>query len=254
MKVQLLRNATLVLDINGKKLLVDPMLAPKGSFPAIVNTANTLKNPLVDLPLSDDELKVLIAETDAVLLTHLHRDHWDETAQQMLPKHIAILCQPENVEVIKQAGFVNLSSIFDELTWNGISINRTGGRHGTGEIGKLMGTVSGYVIAFGRNKLYIAGDTIWCEEVETAISKYKPTHIIVNGGAARFLTGDAIVMNIQDIIRVAHSAPDAKIYVVHLEAVNHSSESRADIREAMQANNLAERVIVPNDGDRLSLL
>ncbi len=251
MKLQLLRNATLVLTINGKNYLVDPMLCPKDGFNAIPNTANTLKNPLIDLPLNDKDLRDLIARTEAVLLTHIHPDHWDTIAQEMIPKGITLFCQPENSETIEQSGFSNVNPITDEITWNNFSIYRTGGHHGTGKEGELMGVVSGYVIKNEQYRLYIAGDTIWCDEVAEAIEKHKPTHIVLNGGAARFVTGDPIVMDINDILTVCRIAPEAKIYVVHLEALNHSTESREEIKIALKTNGFADRAFVPNDGESI---
>jgi L-ascorbate metabolism protein UlaG (beta-lactamase superfamily) len=236
MQLQLLRNATLLLQINGKKILVDPMLAPAGSYPALPNTANTIRNPTVDLPV---DAATLVADVDAVLLTHLHRDHWDELARELLPKDIPLLCQPVSMEELQKQGFIHLLPVADSLTWEGITVHRTGGRHGTGEIGERMGVVSGFVI----DGLYIAGDTIWCEEVKAALDTYQPKHIVVNGGAARFVTGGPIIMSIEDIKKVRAYAPLATLYVVHLEAVNHVTESREAIKKAIPES------IVPEDGE-----
>jgi len=249
MKLQLLRNATQLLKVNGKNILIDPMLAPKESYDPFMQTNNTRRNPLVDLPLDVNQLKDLINRLDAVLLTHIHPDHWDQTAMELLPKDITLFCQPVDAENIRQAGFTNIYPVEDVLTWHEISFSRTGGRHGTGEIGERMGTVSGYVISFREETLYIAGDTIWCEEVSTALEQYKPTHIVLNGGAARFIVGDPIVMDIKDIIQVCNYAPGAKKYVVHLEAVNHGTESREQIRAAMTAHGLCQSCLVPKDGE-----
>ncbi|OCX52215.1 hypothetical protein BEL04_12075 [Mucilaginibacter sp. PPCGB 2223] len=249
MKVQLLRNATQILTVNGKTLLIDPMLAPKGSYGPFNHTGNDLKNPLVDLPVSGMEIERIIAQTDAILLTHLHLDHWDTVAQQLIPKNMPIICQPADIPVLTKAGFVNLLPLAYTLLWHGIQIIRTGGQHGTGETGKRMGIVSGYVITHGQNKLYVAGDSIWCREVKDAIDNYQPNHIIVNGGGARFITGDPIVMDINDVIKVCRYAPVAKVYVVHLEAVNHGKESRAFIKAALKSESFADRCFVPDDGE-----
>lgn len=249
MKLQLLRNATQLLHVNGKNILIDPMLAPKESYDPFMQTNNTRRNPLVDLPIDGEQLKELISQLDAVLLTHLHTDHWDQTAMELLPKDITLFCQPVDIKTIHQAGFTNVRPIEEELTWQGISFSRTGGQHGTGEIGERMGIVSGYVISYGQDSLYIAGDTIWCEEVIAALEQYKPTHIVLNGGAARFIAGNPIVMDIEDIIRVCNYAPGAKKYVVHLEAINHGTESREQIRQAIAAKGLDQNCHVPEDGE-----
>lgn len=126
MKLRLLRNATQVLTVNNKSILIDPMLAGKDSFDAFAMTGNTRKNPLVDLPINKAETEDLISRVDAVLLTHLHLDHWDTVAKQSLPKDILVLCQPENIDAIRLAGFTNIKAIENELTWSGGRIIRTG--------------------------------------------------------------------------------------------------------------------------------
>ncbi|WP_343671523.1 MBL fold metallo-hydrolase [Chitinophaga sp.] len=238
MKLQLLRNATQVLTVNDKQILIDPMLGPKGAYDTIIMTDNGLRNPLVDLPVDPQEL---VKQIDAVLLTHLHNDHWDPVARELLPKDIPLFCQTGDEDKVRDAGFSNVMPIDDTLTWQNITINRTSGRHGTGEIGTLMGKVSGYVI----NDLYIAGDTIWCEDVQTAIDKYQPKHIVLNGGAAQFVKGDPIVMSIDDIKKVRAYVPETQLIIVHLEAVNHSKQSREEIRSAFKGEN----VRVPGDGE-----
>lgn len=248
MKLQLLRNATQVLTVNSKTILIDPMLAPKDTYEPFMNTNTTLRNPLVDLPVNEEELNLLISKTDAVLLTHIHPDHWDDTAKQLLPKNITLFCQPADIERIRESGFTNVQPVDTELNWHNISFSRTGGQHGVGEIGKLMGVVSGFVIKYENDSVYIAGDTIWCEEVEIALNKYRPERIVLNGGAAGFVIGDPIVMTINDILKVCNYAPEAMIYVIHLEAVNHAKETRADIRDSVEQYNLSSRCIVPEDG------
>ncbi|QNK65040.1 MBL fold metallo-hydrolase [Pedobacter sp. PAMC26386] len=251
MKLQLLRNATQILKINNKTILIDPMLAPKETYEAFQQTNNSLRNPLVDLPVNRDELALLIAQTDAVLLTHLHLDHWDTTAQQLLPKEITLFCQEVDAERIRENGFTNVQPIADELSWNNIRFSRTDGQHGVGETGKRMGIVSGFVIKHEQESVYIAGDTIWCEEVEMALDKYKPERIVLNGGAARFVMGEPIVMTIDDVLKVCSYAPEAMVYVVHLEAVNHGTESREEIRQAIEKYDLTLRCVVPDDGEYL---
>ena len=76
-RLTLVRNATLLLELDGRRVLVDPMLDPAGARPPIENTANARPNPLVELPRPPAEL---VEGLDAVVVTHLHRDHFDDTA------------------------------------------------------------------------------------------------------------------------------------------------------------------------------
>jgi L-ascorbate metabolism protein UlaG (beta-lactamase superfamily) len=245
--ITLLRHATLLLQINSKRILVDPMLSKKAEMDTVPNASNTERNPLVDLPIDDKALDELLKNTDAVLVTHLHRDHWDAAAQQMIPRDTLILCQPVDADTIKAQGFSNVQAVDTTLSWEGITVHRTNGQHGTGEIGKLMGTVSGFVLEHALQRLYIAGDTIWCGDVSDAITAHQPTHIIVNGGGAQFLQGDPITMTIDDVIQTS-TATNAPITVVHLDSINHCHQKRADFKKAIAAQSLSTQIAVPDDG------
>ena len=60
-KLQLVRNATLVIDYAGKKILIDPMLSPKG---AIDSWAGIAKNPTVELKMPVEEI---VKDVDLVI-------------------------------------------------------------------------------------------------------------------------------------------------------------------------------------------
>lgn len=248
MKVQLIRHATLKINYKGKTFLVDPMLSCKNALPAVANSPNELKNPLVDLPVS---IESILRGIDAVLISHLHRDHFDDEAIRSLPKDMPIFCQPEDEGKIHEYQFTQVTAIEKDLLWNGIKISRTRGEHGTGEIGKMMGAVSGFVLeGEGEKSLYLAGDTIWCKDVNEAILEYYPSVIILNGGEARFLQGEPITMGPKDISLVKEANPEARIVVVHMESWNHCLLTRNQLNEYIQNEELSH-VVVPVDGDIL---
>src|SRR6185312_11744825 len=95
MRLRLLRHATLIVEFAGRKLLIDPMLSAPGFMPAIENSPNPRPNPLVPLPATTQEIA---QDLDAVLVTHTHRDHWDDAAARELPKEVPLLCQPEDAQ------------------------------------------------------------------------------------------------------------------------------------------------------------
>lgn len=249
-RIRLLRNATLVIEVAGVKLLVDPMLGKKDSMDPVKNAANALRIPMVELPVNEDELKQLIEQTDAVLLTHTHRDHWDEPARQLIPKDKPLFCQPPDEQKVKEQGFTNVQAVNDSVVYKNITIYRTNGQHGTGEIGKLMAPVSGFVLEYGKEKLYIAGDTIFCEEVEQAIQQHQPHGIIVNAGGAQFLTGGPIIMNAGDVIKTANLSKGSTIIAVHMEAINHCLLTRAQLKETVKNAGL-KSIHIPADGEWL---
>lgn len=251
MQIHFLRHATFILKLKGVELLFDPMLSRAGSMDPIGNAASNKRIPMVELPLSAEELTKFLSQISAVLISHRHQDHWDAHAKALLSKDIQIFCQPEDEARIKADGFKNVTPIQSEHIWEGITLHRTGGRHGSGEIGKKMRTVSGFVVtADGEPTLYIAGDTILCPEVTDVLQKHKPDVIVVNAGGTRFLTGGPITMTSEDVAGVCRSASSAsRIVAVHMEAVNHCVETREDLRGFLEKEKLLDQVLIPSDGD-----
>jgi L-ascorbate metabolism protein UlaG (beta-lactamase superfamily) len=247
-KIELLRHATLILHYAGRRILVDPMLSDAGAMDPVANAANERRIPLVSFPFSSQELDTRLAQTDVCIVTHLHRDHWDAAARERLRKGLPIICQPVDAETIRSQGFSDVIPVESSADWGGLTLTRTGGEHGRGEIGAKMGPVSGFVLRGpGEPTVYIAGDTVWCPAVEQAIRDERPDVIIVNAGAAQFLTGGPITMDVSDVVSVVR-ATKGRVAAVHFEAVNHCLLSRAQLRSAIDAEYLQDRVSIPEDG------
>lgn len=256
--LQQVRNATVKITYGDTTFLIDPMLAKKGAYPGFENTyRSNLRNPLVDLPESPEKV---ISGVDAVIVTHTHLDHWDDEAQKTLPKDIPLFTQHEDdAQLIRSQGFKNVRVLTDEAEFGGVKITKTGGQHGTDEmyavpaLAKPLGEAMGVVFQAPNYKtLYLAGDTIWRKEVDQTIEKYDPEVIVLNAGKAK-MTGfeGAIIMGEEDVLRAAQTAKDAKIVAVHMDAVNHMSLSRKELRNYVKKQGIESRVDIPEDGASL---
>lgn len=252
MKIRLFRHATVLFSINNKKILLDPMFSLAGAMPPIDNSPNPRPNPLVELPLIREELDQLLQELDAIIITHTHRDHFDESAAKMLPKNIPVFCQPEDESKLIGLGFSTVIPVQDNYSWEGIKLIRTACQHGRGEIGEKMAPASGFILqCSGEPSLYICGDTIWCAEVEKILQAYQPEITMVFGGAAQFLVGGPIVMDAEDIGQLCRQAPYTKVIVVHLESFNHCLLTRSQLREFLTTQSLTTQVYLPENGEVL---
>jgi L-ascorbate metabolism protein UlaG (beta-lactamase superfamily) len=248
-KLTLIRSATLRINLAGHTLLIDPQLDPAGAREPVPNTPNPRRSPIRDLP---EPAQAVVAGLDAVLVTHLHRDHFDDTARELLAHDLPLFCQPQDTERLHADGFTDVRPVHGDATLGDLLIARTEGHHGTGEIGAQMAPVSGYVLAApGEPTVYVAGDTILCDEVRDAIAEYTPDVIVVNASAARFNEGGPIVMDNDDVVSLAREAPDAQLVAVHFDCVSHSTQTRADLRERLKQEGLTN-VSVPEDGSAIA--
>lgn len=249
-EIQFIRNATLLIKMNGKRLLVDPMLADIGTIKPVPFTLNRVKNPTVPLPVPVEEL----TDVQGILVTHRHFDHFDEVAKSRLPKEIPLFCQPEDAKKFKKDGYSQVKPVNKTIVWEGIKITRILGKHGTGLVGELMGSVSGFLLEHNEEKIYIAGDTVLNKNIEEQIDKYKPQIIVLNTGAAKLYFGKPITMTKEEVIKIAQMATSSKIIAVHLEAINHCTLSRDELHSYMKEHKLEQRIIIPNDGEIIPIL
>jgi L-ascorbate metabolism protein UlaG (beta-lactamase superfamily) len=226
-KVTLVRHATLLLETSVGRILLDPMLRAAGTTPPIENTPNPRRNPLVELPLSPEEV---LAGVDLCIVTHLHRDHFDD----LVPLDLPILTQPESAEELRARGHTDVRTSHPE-------IQMTRGRHGVEpEIVEAMGPVSGWVV----DGVYLTGDTVLCDQVFDAIARHRPRAVVANAGGAHFEGTQPIVMTADQVGQLVER-DDFAVVAVHLEAINHCIEPRAAYREA--------GAVVPLDGDVFDL-
>lgn len=253
MDIQLIRHATLLVRGSAGRLLVDPMLSAAGAMDPVAGVGNDDRIPLTPLPLDATQLETMIMSLDGVIVTHLHRDHWDAAARELLPRHLPVACQPGDAEPLRESGFTNVTGVEDSAEWLGWRLTRTEGEHGRGEVGARMGAVSGFVIdAPGEPRLLVAGDTVWCAALESAIATHRPDVVVVNAGAAQFLEGGPITMDVDDVRAVLRAAPWAAVVAVHFATVNHCRLTRDALRAAVGREGDGARLVIPADGDWLT--
>jgi L-ascorbate metabolism protein UlaG (beta-lactamase superfamily) len=248
LKIQLIRNATMKITYAGRTILTDPMLSPKGEFEPFAGIA---QNPTIELPFQAEEI---VKGIESVIVTHDHPDHFDKAATMALPKVTSVFCQPGDEGRMTEEGFRNVLPIETSHTWEGITITRTGGKHGKGKILELTGKVSGFVFqADGEPTVYWVGDSILCEEVENAIKMFNPDIIITHSGGATIPGYEAIIMDGEQTLTTVNSSPEAIVVAIHMESLDHCTVSRNTLRQMADSAAIPpSRLMIPEDGETIS--
>lgn len=257
MKITQVRNATIIIEYQNKKFLVDPWLMPKEYMPGFDSALNAdVRQPRVDLPFEIEK----IVNVDAVIITHIHPDHWDEFAEKALNKNTKVFVQSDiDRDYVLTKGLTNVEILSKDGTqYENITLYKTGTQHGKRETVKplcdSMGMpydAMGIVFKSSDEKtLYIAGDTIWCEEVKESLDKYHPEIIIINACAATVLNGERLIMNIEDVQEVLKNAPKSTVIASHMDTVSHLTLTRKDLRKFKEQHD-AENLLIPDDGETI---
>ena len=158
-------NATTLLRLGAFTLLTDPAFGPAGSRTYLGYGAWTRR--LRDPALAYAELPRL----DAILLSHLHDDHFDRAARREIPSDLPIVTTPQAERRLRRRRFTARGlPTWDAEQWQRdgqtLRITSLPGRHGPGLIDHLLPDVMGSLLEWevdGQRmlRLYITGDTLY---------------------------------------------------------------------------------------------
>jgi len=248
MQIRLIRSATMRWVYAGRTLITDPYLAARHAMPSYTGAS---LNPLVELPIPPEEV---LEGVELAVISHLHSDHFDPTGQRLLPKCLPIVCQPGDAGTLADLGFGDVIPARGRVAWRAISIERIEGQHGSGEVLDDMGDASGFVLqADGEPTVYWVGDTIWTDTLARTIDRFRPEVIITHSGGAQWGDHVPIIMDELQTVQVCLAAPESAVVAVHMEALDHQTVTREDLRRGARAKGVADdQLHIPLDGESLT--
>ena len=266
MKFQQICSALSVVEFAGVRFLIDPMLAPKNTYPTFPYTCVTGEgNPTTELPVPLESL----FDVDAVIVTHLHLDHFDDTARGVLPKSLVLFAQSESeAGVLRRYGFEDVRVLLEEsVECEGIRLYKTKCEHGEGDpvtsdfydaMG-FSGEACGVVFEATESarqpesfRFYLAGDTVFCEYVEEAIAKFAPSVVAVNAAGAQFPKGHPLIMNEYDVLTLLRRHPELEVIATHLDGVSHATVTSESLRAFAKEEGLS-KLHIPAQGETIEL-
>jgi L-ascorbate metabolism protein UlaG (beta-lactamase superfamily) len=140
MRINWIGHATVLLELDGTRLLTDPILRKR-----IVHLRTVRRPP------GRDELGPI----DAVLVSHAHRDHLDVLSLRRLGKDVPVLAARGAVKSLRRRGFrgeVDGLAAGEACTIGQLSVEATPAVHGR------PGSAVGFLVR-GSMSVYFAGDT-----------------------------------------------------------------------------------------------
>ncbi len=248
MLIQLIRSATIRVSMAGVVLLIDPWLAAKGEGRSY---AGDVRSPLVDLPMPAE---AVVDGIDAVLVSHLHSDHFDTVAARAIPPGTPVLAPAGDMEGLGALGVGDVVPIGKSAKVGPVEIVLTPGRHGPDEVLAAMGEVSGFLLrAPGEPSLYWVGDSILCDEVREVIRSERPQVIVVHACGADWQGVGPLVMDAAMVLETLRLSGSAVVVASHLDAVDHATVSRGDLERAASGLEASQRrrLRIPADGESL---
>ena len=251
MKIQQIRNATIRIECAGKHFLIDPWFQKKGSglsAPSPDPEKAKILAPTTELPFPVEQIMKGI---DAMIVTHIHPDHFDPETASMLDKSIPVfVANEETKSQIEGFGSTSVMVLKDEGTnFDGVVLIRTEAMHGESPE-RAAGPVCGVILqAAGEPTLYVAGDTVYYKGVEQTLDRHCPDVVVLNACGAELMGLGRLIMDAEDVLKVCEATPDAAIIASHMEAVNHATVNRSELREFLSKHSADGRVLIPEDGE-----
>src|SRR6195952_5529838 len=171
-------NATNLIRFGGLTLLTDPNFLHRGQRAYL--GYGLFSKRLTEPALSIAELPQL----DAVVLSHLHGDHWDRVAHRGLDHDLPVITTPHASRRLQWRGFPRATGL---RPWTAHTITRGSttvritalpGRHAPGWAHSLLPPVMGSMLEFGTTehpeqlRIYLSGDTLMVQELRQIPARF----------------------------------------------------------------------------------
>jgi L-ascorbate metabolism protein UlaG (beta-lactamase superfamily) len=183
--------ATTVLRLGAFTLLTDPNFLRRGQRVHLGYGLTSRRR--TDPALTPAQLP----SYDALVLSHLHGDHFDRVARQELPREPPVVTTEKAAETLRKWGFSGATGLEPWAEWRSVrdgerlTITAVPGQHGPAGVHRLLPPVIGTVLDLETR----AGDG-WRRDLRV------------------YMTGDTL--NVPRLSEVAERFPDVDVMVEHL--------------------------------------
>jgi L-ascorbate metabolism protein UlaG (beta-lactamase superfamily) len=251
-------NATMLLRLGPLTLLTDPNFLRRGqrAYLGYGLWSKRLRDPAVavgDLP-----------DLDAVVLSHLHGDHWDRVAEAGLSRDVPVLTTGSAARTLSKRGFAAEGMRpwqTAQLAQDDVKVTVTAlpGRHGPGLLDKLLPDVNGSLIDYEvggqrRLRMYVSGDTLYSDELSEIATRCPDIDVaVVHLGGTKLLRLVMVTMDgrqgraLMDLLRPGAAVP------VHHDDYTVFTSPASDFLDEMASSGLPTHVRAVERGETVEL-
>jgi L-ascorbate metabolism protein UlaG (beta-lactamase superfamily) len=247
--------ATTLLRLGGHTLLTDPDFRHRGH-------RAYLGKGLFSKRRTEPALQpVGLPEIDAVLLSHLHGDHFDPIARAELDRALPVLTTPAASKKLHRWGFGDARGL---ATWEtvalaeGLTVTSAPGQHAPGVARPLLPPVMGSVVEVhdGQRpfRVYITGDTLrrpWLREVTERRGPLDA--MVIHLGGTRAL-GLLVTMDAGQGADLVELLDPTLTVPVHYDDYTVFRSPLSDFVDAVRRRDLPTRLRTVGRGETVSLV
>lgn len=257
--IQFVGNATVILRWGGFTILTDPNFIHRGEEANLGGTlrATRLTDPAVDI---DD-----LPSIDAVVLSHMHGDHFDQLAEARLPKDVPIVTTASAAKDLEGKGFRATVGV---QTWDDVVIEKGSarlritsmpGRHGPPLLSVALPDVMGSLLRLEgpssspAPSLYISGDTLAIEDLREIPQRMGMLDVaLLHLGRTRLL-GLTLTMDAEQGVEAMRLLGPRVAIPIHYDDYDVFASSLADFEAAVAAAGLSDRIRTIARGEQVPL-
>lgn len=241
MTVTHISTATILLEIDGLRIMTDPVLDPAGSTYQIGKTGLARYTNEMGPAIARSEL----GGVDVVLLSHdQHRDNLDHAGRELVketPLTLTTLEGAARLSRIVGDRAVGLRP-FDShilITPGGMELTVTGvpARHGPRGTEWITGTVTGFVLEWeGQDRaVYITGDTRLFRGLDLIAKRFDIGTCFLHAGGGCFgATGPMrYSMDGPEAVRALDRLDPKRVVPIHYDGWSHFSDTPGELRRAL---------------------
>ncbi len=252
--VTFIGNATTVISGGGVTPLTDPNFLHKGqhAYLGYGLVSKRLREPAIDI----DQLPPL----EAVVLSHMHGDHWDRRATTELDHELPVLTTPHAAKRLAHRGF---GSALGLSTWQThtfvkgetvVRVTSLPGRHAPGPVHRLLPPVMGSMLEFTSGgqtrRLYVSGDTLMVDELKEIPVRFQAVDAgVLHLGGTRLPAGRRLPFGLtvtMDAVQGADAVEALnlpKMIPVHFDDYGVFASPLSDFVDEMKRRGIADRII-----------